>query len=63
MYVTVFERNGWICILVITVWFSDIRDGIENRYVDSLEKKDDDEEELDHCDEAIMRPTMFLRDS
>ena len=24
---------------------------------------DDDEEELDHCDKAIMRPTMFLRDS
>ena len=62
MYVTVFQRNGWICILVITVWFSDFGDGIENKYVDSLEKKDVSGVE-DHCDEAIMIPTMFLRDS
>ena len=44
------------------MWFSDFGDGIENKYVDSLEKKDVDSVE-DHCDEAIMIPTMFLRDS
>ena len=43
------------------MWFGDFRDGIENKYVDSLEKDNDDVE--DHCDEAIMIPTMFLRDS